>query len=348
MELPTLHLIRLKNSTSICAAVLFISISTASLSAFSIPKQQQLIAQNIVDCIITNQYDSVFQSIDAIRRDTDDPLYMVLELVAVGLRDVDFEKTVDSAQFLRTYEKTIESIRLWEKKKGASSYSSMLTGMSMLIHASFYVRQKKYFTSMQNVFDALDQLKEAQKKDTANYEIDLFLGLYEYARAELRSRLWWILFWYPGDRQNGIKRVQRSAENAVIIDEAAKLSLCDIFIKEKQNEKAKKYLDQLKIKYPHSRFVLWAEVKYYETEKVYDSAASVYNQLAAQYELLPMGEYNCIFTYYKQAEMLSKTGRKKQAYKICTNILKNKALQNYKSLEKDITRLRNRCDVTEN
>ena len=333
------------NHLSKAVLLLFISLP---LFGFSLPTQKQEFTQHIVDYIINNHYDSAFSIIDDASNNQKDPLFDVFKLVTIGLRDVDFEKTIDSAFFLTTFKKSISSISNWENVHGASSYSHMLSGMSMLIHASFFLKQKKYFSSMQNVFDALDLLKEAQKADSTNYEIDLFLGLYEYARAELRSRLWWVLFWYPGNRQNGINRVVRSAQKAIVIDEAAKLSLCDIYIQEKQYEKAKQYLTQLKKKYPSSRFVLWAEVKYFEAEKDYESAASVYSHLASQYKIEEMGEYNYIFTKYKQAEMLYRADKLHEVQDICDNLLKNNNVTNYKKLKRDINKLAERCHASNN
>ncbi|MBN1577931.1 MAG: hypothetical protein JW913_15330 [Chitinispirillaceae bacterium] len=277
-----------------------------------------------------------------------DPLPMVLKLATLSIRDVDFENTVDSALFLKTYDNAVAKVEQWEKSNGSSSYSQMLSGLCRAIYSAFYMRQKKYFTALQNGLDALKLLRDAQQSDATNYDVDLVLGPYEYGGAELRSRYWWVLFWYPGDRQTGIKRVERCAENALMTAEAAQIVLCDLYLQEKRFNDSKRIIDRLKQKYPGSRFVLWAEAKYFETVEKFQSAADVYHQLAMSYDHEKRGAYNALFTRNRQASMLYKAGDKQSAKALCDNILAHSQIGKYKEMKREIQKLRERCHAAEN
>ena len=302
----------------------------------------------MVDYLIKNQYDSAFSSIHSFTAHDNDPLPALLQLAILSMRDVDFEQIIDSTRFLKCYDSASTALSLWEEQQGVSSYTRMLSGMSKAIHAAFYLRQKRYVNAMQNGFAALDQLREAQELDSTNHEVDFFLGLYEYARAELRSRLWWVLFWYPGNREKGIERVRRCSEKAILTGEAAKLSLCDMYIQEKRRKEAKQLIDGLKKKYPESRFVLWAEVKYFEAENDYSAAADTYARLSNLYAGEQFGVFNTLATSLKQATMLYESGATTEANLLCDKLLANKEISTYKDLKKETIRLSERCNAAEN
>ena len=234
-------------------------------------------------------------------------------------------------------------ITKWESENDTTSYSRMLAGICDAIHAGFYLRQKRYLSAMQNGLDALRIMREAQQIDSTNYEVDFFLGLYEYARAELRSRLWWVLFWYPGNRQQGIKRVRRCAQQAIITSAAAKLSLCDMYIQEKRFKDAEKTIKQLKQEYPKSRFVLWAEVKYFVAEKRYKNASALYHRLSHSYQNEEHGEYNAFYSRSQRALMLFHAGDITNAKRLCDELLSDKNITKYRKVNKETAKLAERC-----
>ncbi len=340
MELPILRSCRsgLREST------LFLIVLHALAFGFRIDDRIAPTVQLTVDHIINNKYDRAVSLIDSAMTREKDPVLPVLKLAALGMRDVDYEKIVDSTSFFNAFAGATVSIDAWEKLHGISSYSQTLSGMSRIIHLTFYLKQKKYVTSLRKGFDALDQLREAQKMDSSNHDADFFLGLYDYARAELKSRLWWILFWYPGDRRQGIEKVTRCANHGSITDEAAKLSLCDILLQEKRPMDAKKIIDEMKDRYPESRFVLWAEAKYFESRKCFLKAADVYSILASSYaETSSLGEYNYLFTSGRRAHMLLNAERCEEAKKLCDDLLLHENMGSYKEIRKDLEKVSERC-----
>jgi tetratricopeptide (TPR) repeat protein len=166
-----------------------------------------------------------------------------------------------------------------------------------------------------------------------------FLGLYDFARAELRTRFWWVLFWYPGDKNRGFERLRMCSKYSAITGTAAALSLSEAYIKENMLEKADSLLTQLEILYPESRFVLWTRIKYFEAKQNYSKAAALYEQLAESYQKTSEGRYNYFVTKNKAAHMHTDAGNPETAISLCNALLKEPDLEKYKSLKKDTQRL---------
>ena len=346
MESPILPLYRLK-IYKLRTFILILIFSTIT-AAFSFPERDQELTVQVVDYVIKNQYNSALGAIQTFQAQDGDPLPSLLKLAVFGMRDVDFEQIIDSTEFLSCYDSASAILVAWEQTNGVTSYTRTLSGLCKAIYSAYYIRQKKYIAAMRNGFDALDHLREAQQMDSTNYEVDFFLGLYEYARAELRSRLWWVLFWYPGSREKGIERVKRCSTRALLTGEAAKLSLCDMYIQEKRNEEAKQVLGELKKRYPESRFVLWAEVKYFEAENNFSAAAATYAKLAMLYKKEKFGEFNAFSTSFMQANMLYKSGDTNSSKELCNNILQKRNINAYRDLKKETGKLLERCNAVKN
>ncbi|MCX7725648.1 MAG: hypothetical protein N2053_02235 [Chitinispirillaceae bacterium] len=337
-----IHLLRgFKLRGKIISFFIFLSISS-NIYAFSIPQNKKSISEKCVEYILATKYDSALLFIEK-NEEKEVPLYFVLKLTVLSMRDVDFETPIDTLFFMKIYNEAIKKCEKYETVNEKSSYSRMLYGTTKAIYAANLLKQKKYFAAVPVGFNAMDLLNEAYKIDSTNYDAEFFLGLYEFALSELRSKLWWVLFWYPGNRANGIKRVRRCAENGIIIGKAALIPLCEMYIQDKKAEEARKIMEEFKKKYPDSRFVLWSEAKYYESQREYNKSAEIFEKLSESYKREKYGEFNYIFTIFKKAEMNFKNGDKVATSVICKELLKNPSLNKYKDLKKEVEKLYARC-----
>lgn len=325
--------------------ILCIVLSVPGAYSFVLPETPYLDTQRAISYIVNNRYDAAFDYFAATDSASVDPLTAVLYLATLGMRDVDFEMSVDSAAFSQRYCAALNTVLQLERNDGSSSYSCTVKGLSQIMYATFFLRQKKYVSAAQHGFDALKTLKLAQELDSTNHDVDFFLGLYEYARSELRARLWWVMFWYPGSRTEGIKRLEACATHGTITRVAAKLSLCDIYTQEKHFERAAKLIYELKNNYPQSRFVYWAEAKYFEATQEYRGAAAVYDTLHTLYALCNYGEYNMLSTRLKQAEMSFRAGDRAIAAELCFDVLHQRVVGRYKEIKKRAEKLLERINV---
>jgi hypothetical protein len=293
-----------------------------------------------VDDIINCDFQHAFIICDSLKREyPTDPLPVIIKLSAMGMRDVDCEKTIDSAGFMTEFLAAQTLIRSYEQKNGTSSYVLMLDGFSKVMHAAFYLRQKAYFDVLHNGVDAIKLLKKAKELDSTNADADFFLGLYDYGKSELKKKLWMVLFWYPGSKKEGIEKLQLCSKNASLCKTAAKLCLSDIYVQEKKPELSWSIISQLENQYKNSRFVLWAKVKYLESVKNYDSAAAAYEKLSMYYDSIPEAKQNFFVTRNRMAHMLTLAGKEQIAAEICKSLLNDQQFDQYRSIKKDTRKL---------
>lgn len=315
------------------------------IAAFSFPQHLMEPSGRIVTSIINCDFSQSFSICDSLKNKyPTDPLPSLLKLTTMGMRDVDCEQAIDSAGFMTEFDNTETLIRNYEQNNGTSSYIVMLDGFSKAMHAAFFLRKKAYFDVLHNGIDAIKLLNQAKELDSTNNDADFFLGLYEYGKSELKKKLWMVLFWYPGSKKEGIKKLNECSKNATLTRIAAKLSLSDIYVQEKKPQLSAAIISELEKEYSTSRFVLWAKVKFLESQKQYDSAAVIYEKLSVYYALFPEGKQNFFTTRNRMAHMLRLSGKDKDAAEICRSLLSDQKLDQYRDIKRDTRKLLENLD----
>jgi tetratricopeptide (TPR) repeat protein len=203
-----------------------------------------------------------------------------------------------------------------------ASYTVTIAALAKASYAAYYLRRKEYMTGIEEGFEALGMLKDARKMDSTNVDAELFGGLYEYAKGDLKKRLWWILFWYPGSKERGIRILENCRKYGQVSVTASEMALAEIYIYEKKFDASRLIISRLQKAYPESRFIFWTKAKYYEARKQWAAAGDVYGALSQSYEKSPLGAYNCVVTAAAQARMLLLAGTPQTALPICNSILK--------------------------
>ncbi len=326
------------------AILIFLLIFSVNTLAFCVPEKEIEFTNKVTFDIINCRFNHALNLTDSlISTDPENPLASVLKLAALGMRDVDLEMTVDSSLFLKTFSLSVDKINKYEKKHGVSSYSKTMMGFSKAIHSTYFLRRKMYMSALQNGLDALKIMKDAKELDSSNTDVDFFLGLYDYAKAELRTRLWWVMFWYPGGKKEGIEKLISCSKSACITKNAALLSLSDIYVTESDYTQASDLIIKLEQSFPESRFVYWNKAKFLEAKKKYFEAALAYNKLSNSYANTGNGIYNSLVTRNKEATMYFKCGEREKAATICKAILSDPAL-NRRDLKRDTKKLLERIN----
>jgi tetratricopeptide (TPR) repeat protein len=306
--------------------IFYVLILAASIPAspFQIPADHQTIAKSTVREILECRFDDALRIAENAYQSGDkNPMAAVMHLAALGMRDVDFDGMIDSAAFMRSFERAKGAVDRYENQHGASSYVSTLKGFVLGMHASFHLKNGSHFAAMGTGLDAIKVMKEAKELDSTNTEVNFFLGMYDYARGDLKKRVPGVLFWFPGDKKSGIRLLEEGAQGAVITKTASALALSDIYLKEKKTQQSRDIIYNLKRELPQSRFVLWAEAKYFENQKMFLQTAKAYENLSESYKKEDHGKYSMIVTGSKAAHMYEKAGVYDIATDICKDILKH-------------------------
>jgi tetratricopeptide (TPR) repeat protein len=282
---------------------------TCAAQALTIDPALKNTARRAIGFMVNCDYVPAFRIADSlIAADAAEPLGYVLRMFTHGLQILDYNEYIDSTDLMQTYQATAAIVAAYEKKHGRSSYSLTMGGFAKATHSAFYLQQKRYFSAIGSGLDALDLFGLAKKTDPRNY-VDYFLGMYEYAKSELKKKLWMVMFWYPGNKAAGRSRLEQCGRQAEISNDAAWLSLMDIYVQEARYPQAKTLIDSLLQRYPESRFILWTKVKYFEQQNDFINAGAVFDLLALSYEQDRRGVYNGLNCRYRQMECLQRCGR---------------------------------------
>jgi hypothetical protein len=294
----------------------------------------------VIDRVMECRFEQAVACADSLeQREPHAPLWPLMRLVALGVRDIDFDCNVDSAAFIRAYQQTMLAISQSEKTGGRTSATVTLGGLAKATYAAFFLRQQQYWTGIQEGFEALGMLKEARAIDSTNVDASLIGGVYEYAKGELKKKFWWVLFWYPGSRERGIRIIDNCRIHGQITAAAAEVVLAEIYLLEKNYESARSLTTRLAGRYPGSRFVLWAEAKYSEARAEWSAAADTYGKLSKSYEAHRHGEYNSLVTGAAQCRALMQAGAEEHAREIGRRILEKCSLrkdQRFDTIAKEV------------
>jgi tetratricopeptide (TPR) repeat protein len=293
--------------------------------AFTMPESQRLVVQETIETIMNCGFERAFFLCDSlIRQDSADPMAWMLKVSAIGLHDLDCDSLTDSLQFYAVFRKAEAVAGTYEGKHGESSYSLTIRGYSKVIAAAYSLWQKRYFEGLGFGLDAVSVLKQAKKSDPANNDADCILGLYTYARAELKKKFWWVLFWYSGDKEDGIRRIKSCVKNGRFANTPAALVLAEITVREKRYDECEGDIAALTQRFPKSRFIRWTQIKLYESTKVYREAGDLYQSLADAYDEIPNARRNAVDTRNRAAHMYYLAGEKELARSACDRILLQK------------------------
>ncbi|MDR0303675.1 MAG: hypothetical protein LBH98_02740 [Chitinispirillales bacterium] len=229
---------------------------------YKIDNEINSIAIELNDLLVNCKFDKAYElSDELLRKNPDQPLFYYLSLASIGLKALDFDEIVDKEKFNKIYEQGMEKVNLMLKSEADNCDLLMIKGFLMSTNASFMLIGGKYASGINAGSKSLDVLRAANSCDGENYDVEYYLGFYNYAQAELRRRLG-VLFWLPKNSENGIAALEKCVKSAKFMNRAAEMVLADVFVREGKLEKTNEILPGLLKKYPESRFLLWTKMRY--------------------------------------------------------------------------------------
>jgi tetratricopeptide (TPR) repeat protein len=278
-------------------ALFLILIAATLCQGFDVPSPKRETALAIMTEIAACNFEQARTSVDSlISTDSSDPLGWMLLLSTIALQQLDYNQSDGAEIFQGAYEMAEAKMEAYEKQSGTDSYVLTIRGISQIIATAYTMHRKKYWAAIGKGFDALDMCKEAVKIDSSNVDAAFVLGLYNYARAELKRKFLGILFWYSGDKRSGIRVIEQCSRNARLIPMVADMVLQEIYVREGMFDKASSGIERLLAAYPGNRFIWWTKAKLMDVQKIPDQAAHAYGVLADAYEQIPKAKKNFFMT----------------------------------------------------
>ncbi len=308
---------------------------------------RRALAVRVVDLIIMTRYREAFSLADSAAQ-RGDATFRMLKLMGIGLRDMDFETVVDSVEFDSTFAQALREVQDLRARSGdGDAYALTVLGFVQAARSGRDLREGRYAGAVKAGREALESMRAAVSADSSFADPDYFLGLYDFAMADLRKRLWWVLFWLPGDRERGIARLERCRDSSLFAGSAATLSLLDAYVHEERFAEARAVLHDLQARFGGSRFVLWGEARLEEARGEAARAADVYRRLAESYTGEEYGAFNAAACRYQQARLLAEAGQNVAALEACRLVTHACALVAHEGVCGDARKLLRRLESSD-
>ena len=269
----------------------FLAVACAAfplMGAAGISSESLMAARRSVEQIVNCDFTEACRIADsAAILDPREPLLPYCMLAALGMRDLDYDAVGDTARFYALYLRVMEATGKAAVPLDSSSHLQTVRGLALATYAASCLRQRRYGKGVDAGLDALRNFERACRRDPGNSDALFIPGMYDCARGDLKQRLWWVLFWYPGSTRQGMEKLERCAAFAQYAGPGARIALVDIYTNEKQYDKAGKFLEALEKEYPASRFLGWARARWCEARGDKIGAAAAYGRLADAYDTIP-------------------------------------------------------------
>lgn len=207
------------------------------------------------DLILNREYDDAlifFDDVDATHKDS--------ALGAVGKVMVYQAKMLENGDFAE--EKSFDDAVKVARKKlakaieepGQDVWDRMLLGGFHGVLGMHAMRKKKYWTAVDDGWEALNLMKWVKKKEPALADAHLGLGAYDYYRSAMTSSVSWLPF-FPDKKKQGIAAMERALVDAQYVRPVVELILVYTYIDEKRYDDAITIGEDLATKYPKNTLV---------------------------------------------------------------------------------------------
>jgi tetratricopeptide (TPR) repeat protein len=321
--------------------ILIVLAISFSLFSYEIKEELHSHAFKVNDLLIDCKFDEADSYADSlINSNESEPLFYYLKLTSMGLRMVDYDEIYKRDEFLKLFTRGYALLNRLEKTSGATSDLVMLQGFLKAAKSSLHLLDGSYMTAVSDGKESLKLIKKSKELNTQNFDVDYYVGFYNYAQSELKKRLFFILFWMEGSSSEGVLALERCSEKSRFMGRAADMVLVDILVREKKFDKVYEMLNPLLESYPQSRFLLWTKMRYYELQKDYSKTARAYKNLAENYFADGVW-HNGLITAELARKYLKKSGEDSYGFisfvkkSIDQDELSAEDLKRYKSVIKD-------------
>jgi tetratricopeptide (TPR) repeat protein len=267
------------------------------------------------------------------------PFYTLMnyEAMMIDYETTDWESVYDSLSLLS------EALLNAEIKRDRNdAWAHYFLGTLFVTRGAHALRFSHYLNFTTEVLKGIQLIKKSVALDSTLMDACLYLGLYQYARAELFS-------WLPllGDEKNeAVELIEKAARYSLFSREVATQVLVGIYGRSGELEKAAVIAAEFKVHHPSNRAIYWLIGNVYLSQKKYRDAQKEFVTLKSMITNIPAKyAYNYISLDASLARCHYELGELDACIALCDNILARKdADKRIKELQSVAERLRKKAD----
>lgn len=191
------------------------------------------------------------------------------------LENGDFSKEKEYESAAKDAAKKLEKAL---KDPGQEVWDRMLVGGFYGVRGIHAMRKKRYFSAIDDGWEALSLMKWIKKKEPDFADTDLGLGAYDYFRSAMTRSVSWLPF-FPDKRKQGIKAMERALVEAQYVRPIVQLVLVYAYIDERRYEDAITLASDLADRYPNNTLVRVQLGRAYSRKGRYAKSLEVFREV---------------------------------------------------------------------
>ena len=178
--------------------------------------------------------------------------YFYMAMVTWSRLSVGFWTAENLKEYVERIDLTMSVAKKGIEKNEKDSRNYFYLGGALGFKGRFELMQQKWFSSYNLAYDSIQALRTSQKLDPDNKDVLLGLGIYDYYTAKLSGVLKFLtyLFLHRGDKEEGMRKLNVAANEAVYSGLEAKSMLIHIYLYlEEDYDKALPFIQDLRAKF---------------------------------------------------------------------------------------------------
>ena len=229
--------------------------------------------------ILNREYDEGIAYFEEFKKQHPDsglgPLGIALVYQAQMLENGDFAQEKEFDKAAKSAEKKLEDAL---EDPGMDVWDRMMSGGFYGVRGMHSMRKKKYFSAVNDGWEALSLMKWIKKKEPDLADTDLGLGAYDYYRSAMTRSVSWLPF-FPDKRKQGVKAMERALVDAQYVRPIVQLVLVYTYIDERRYDDAITLGEDLVAKYPKNTLIRVQLGRAWSRKGKYSKAVEVFREV---------------------------------------------------------------------
>lgn len=193
--------------------------------------------------------------------------------------------------YTASYKESITRMDAAISRNEAVPWNRFLRGCAKGVNSLYLYRQDKVLGALTEGMGALSDIEAAKKLDPQFMDPYIGLGVYDYWRSSITLRYKNLPF-FPDKREQGLRELEMARDKGVIAPTMARLALGYSYMDKRQNDKALREVNMLKMSYPQSVLALQLGGQVYNRLHLPKKARAAYEEVLALDSRNVLAHYN--------------------------------------------------------